>query len=161
MEICKASAADFDSIWPVFHTVVAAGTTYPYDPATTKNQARHLWMEIPLATYLAREEGETLGTYYIKPNQPGLGAHICNCGYMVAPDARRQGLGRMLCLHSLDTARELGFLAMQFNLVISTNTVAVRIRQQLGFTRIGTIPQAFNHNEYGLVDAHIMHRQLV
>ena len=161
MEIRKASMPDFDSIWPIFHTVIAAGTTYPYGPATTKRQARHIWMEVPLATYLAEEAGQTLGTYYIKPNQPELGAHICNCGYMVAPDARGQGLGRMLCRHSMNTARELGFFAMQFNLVVSTNTVAVRLWQQLGFSRIGTIPQAFNHKEYGLVDAYIMHRQLV
>ncbi len=161
MEIRKASKADFDTIWPIFHAVVATGTTYPYAPTTNKEQARHIWMEVPSATYLAQEAGQTLGTYYIKPNQPELGAHICNCGYMVAPDARGCGLGRMLCLHSLKTARTRGFTAMQFNLVVSTNTIAVRLWQQLGFSCIGTIPKAFNHSELGLVDAHIMYRHLI
>ena len=160
MEIRKASIADFENIWPIFQSIVRAGTTYPYDPATSEKQARHIWMEVPHSTYILQENRQTLGTYYIKANQPELGAHICNCGYMVAQKARRRGLGRMLCLHSMDTARELGFLAMQFNLVVSTNTTAVHLWQKLGFSRIGTIPKAFNHTEHGLVDAYIMYRQL-
>jgi ribosomal protein S18 acetylase RimI-like enzyme len=158
--IRKATPHDFEAIWPIFHAVVSAGTTYPYAKTTTKDQGRHLWMEVPLATYLAEENGKTLGTYYIKPNQPDLGAHICNCGYMVAPDAQGQGLGTALCLHSQQTARENGFTAMQFNLVVSTNTPAIHLWRKLGFSRIGTIPLAFNHSRYGLVDALIMYKQL-
>ena len=161
MQIRKASSDDFDTIWPIFHTIVAAGTTYPYAPETSREQARHIWMQAPRATYLLEENGQTLGTYYIKPNQPGLGSHICNCGYMVAPEARGRGLGTRLCLHSLNTAAELGFSAMQFNLVVSTNTVAVRLWKKLGFSHVGTVPKAFNHTEHGLVDAYIMYRQLV
>lgn len=161
LHIRKASANDFETIWPIFHAVVAESATYPYAKTTTKKQGYHLWMEVPLATYLAEENGKTTGTYYIKPNQPELGAHICNCGYMVAPEARGRGTGAALCLHSQQKAREYGFLAMQFNLVVSTNTTAIHLWKKLDFSHIGTIPKAFNHGRYGLVDALIMYKQLI
>ncbi len=161
INIRKAEPADFDTIWPLFHAIVSAGTTYPYEPTTTKKQGYHFWMEAPLATYLLENNGKTVGTYYIKPNQPGLGAHICNCGYMVAHSARKQGLATTLCKHSQQIAVKNGFMAMQFNLVVSTNMAAVYLWQKLGFSIIGTVPQAFNHKDLGLVDAHILHKQLI
>jgi len=160
LHIRKATARDFETIWPIFRAVVSTGTTYPYAKTTTREQGFHLWMEVPLATYLAEKDDKTLGTYYIKANQPELGAHICNCGYMVAPEARGQGLGTKLCLHSQQTARKNGFTAMQFNLVVSTNTTAIHLWHKLGFSRIGTIPGGFNHSRHGLVDALIMYKQL-
>lgn len=159
--IRKAAPHDFESIWPIFHSIVSAGTTYPYETTTTKEQGYHLWMEVPSATYLAERDGKILGTYYIKPNHPGLGAHICNCGYMVSPPYRNKGLATEMCLHSQRVASNMGFRAMQFNLVVSTNTTAVYLWQKLGFSVIGTIPQAFNHTQLGLVDAHILYKRLV
>ena len=108
----------------------------------------------------ADEAGMLLGTYYIKPNQPGLGAHVCNCGYIVAAAVRGQGIASRLCEHSQEEARRLGFRAMQFNLVVSTNTGAVRLWQTLGFPIVGTLPGAFNHPRLGYVDAYVMYKQL-
>jgi len=161
LSIRKAEADDFTTIWPIFHTIISAGETYPYASATTREQGEQIWMKSPMATYLAEQGGKTLGTYYIKPNQPSRGAHICNCGYMVAREARNQGLATTLCKHSQQVAVESGFLAMQFNLVVSTNTAAVHLWQKLGFSIIGTIPKAFDHKKSGLVDAHVMYKQLI
>ena len=105
-------------------------------------------------------EGEILGTYYIKANQPGLGSHVCNCGYMVRASARGEGIGRAMCKHSLGEARKLGFKAMQFNLVVSTNTGAVKLWRDLGFDIIVTLPKAFNHRQKGFVDAFVMYQWL-
>lgn len=156
----RAAAVDWPGIWEIFHRVVEAGDTYPYAPDTTEDDARALWIDQPRATYVGVDEGNVLGTYFLKPNQPTLGAHVCNAGYMVHPDARRRGLGRQLCAHSLDEARHLGFTAMQYNLVVATNEGAIRLWVEMGFQTIGTLPGAFRHATKGFVDALVMYRKL-
>ena len=160
LEIKLARRDRFDQIWPVIHEVLRTGDTYPFAPDTTQEEAFHIWMEKPRATYVAVFDEDIAGTYYIKANQPGLGSHVCNCGYMVRTSARGKGIGRAMCLHSLGKARKLGFKAMQYNLVVSTNIGAVRLWQDLGFDIIGTLPKAFDHREKGFVDAFVMYRWL-
>jgi ribosomal protein S18 acetylase RimI-like enzyme len=160
LEIRRASDTDFDAIWEIFHEVVQGGDTVASPPETTKQEAYQTWMHTPTATYVALSETEIVGTYYLKPNHPGLGSHVCNAGYLVKAQARRQGVGRAMGLHSLEEARQLGFCAMQFNLVVATNQPAVKLWQDLGFSIIGTLPKAFNHRQLGLVDALIMYQLL-
>ena len=160
IEIRKATDEDWDHIWQIVHEVLSKGETYAYDPNTNKEQGYAIWMESPVATWVAVEHGEILGTYYIKPNQPGLGSHVCNAGYMVSAAARGKGIGRSMCAHSLKEAIRLGFKAMQYNLVAATNIFAIQLWQEMGFDIIGTLPKAFNHKAKGMVDAHIMYRQL-
>ena len=159
-DIRPATAADWPDLWEIFRAVVATGDTYPYGPDTTEEEAKTLWIDAPQATYVAVEDGRVIGTYTLKPNQPALGAHVCNAGYMVAPDARGKGIGRALCVHSLDEARKFGFRSMQYNLVVSTNKGAIRLWTEMGFETVGTVPGAFNHATEGCVDALIMVRTL-
>lgn len=151
---------DFDRFWPTFQAVAAAQETYAYDPALTKEAARALWIDLPAYTFLAEEEGELLGSYYLKPNAAGPGAHVCNCGYMVAPAARGKGVAQRMCEHSLQVARGAGFLAMQFNSVVSTNEVAVALWKKMGFEVVGTLPRAYRHRTLGYVDCFVMYRWL-
>jgi L-amino acid N-acyltransferase YncA len=160
MTIRQAQSKDFEEIWQIFHEVVSAGDTYPFSPDTDRAEALRLWTEIPRATYVAEHGGEVVGTYYIKTNQPGLGSHVCNAGYMVRSGARGTGVGKAMCAHSLDEARRMGYRAMQYNLVVVTNVAAVQLWQTMGFEAVGTLPQAFNHAALGLVDAHVMYRLL-
>ena len=160
LDIKLAQDAHFEEIWSILHAVLKTGDTYPFNPQTTKAEAFQIWMKHPRATYVAYAADEMVGTYYIKPNQPGLGSHVCNAGYMVAPKARGQGIGRAMCKHSLDEARKLGFKAMQYNLVVCTNTGAVKLWQDLGFEIIGTLPKSFNHQQKGYVDALVMYQWL-
>jgi ribosomal protein S18 acetylase RimI-like enzyme len=160
MLIREAISDDFDAIWPIFHAIVAAGDTYAYVPDSSKDEAFAVWMSAPQKTFVCEQNGQIVGTYYLKPNQPGLGVHVCNCGYMVAVEARGQGLARAMCEHSQTIARELGYQAMQFNLVVATNEAAVRLWQKLGFAVVGRLPKAFRHVELGLVDALIMYKWL-
>ncbi len=159
-DIRPARPEDWPGLWEIFRLVVEKGDTYPYAMDTAEAEARRLWLDVPRATYAAADGDRVLGTYTLKPNQPALGAHVCNAGYMVHPDARRRGLGRALCAHSLDEARRLGFTAMQYNLVVSTNAGAIRLWTEMGFETVGTLTNAFRHGKKGLVDALIMYREL-
>ena len=161
MIIRRAAVADYDALWPLLQGVFRAGDTYAVDPQISKADALAYWVTQAAATYVADGPDGIVGTYYIKTNQPGGGAHICNCGYIVAPSARGQGVARELCKHSQNAARDLGYRAMQFNFVLASNVGAVRLWQQLDFMTLGTIPDAFNHPTAGLVDAHIMYKSLV
>ena len=158
--IRRAAASDFEAIWPLLRDVFRAGDTYAVDPEISKDTAYDYWMTQAAATYVAEQDGAIAGTYYIKTNQPGGGAHICNCGYIVAPHAQGQGLAAQMCEASQAQATALGYTAMQFNFVLASNPSALRIWKRLGFDIIGTIPDAFAHPTQGLVDAHIMYKRL-
>ena len=125
-----------------------------------KEEALQIWLKTPSKTYVAEENNNILGTYYIKTNQSGPGSHVCNCGYMVSSKARGRGLATSMCEHSQEVAKELGYKAMQFNIVIKNNDRAVRLWQKLGFQIIGEIPEAFNHQTEGYTDALVMWRKL-
>ena len=151
---------DFDRFWPTFQAIVQARETYAFDPALSFEQARQLWLELPLHTLLAEEDGELLGSYYLKPNAAGPGAHVGNCGYMVCEQARGRGVARLMCEHSQKLARQEGFLALQFNSVVATNAVAVALWHKLGFETVGRLPKAYRHARLGLVDCLVMYKWL-
>ena len=162
IEIRGLDEGDWPAVWLVLKPTFREGTTYAFDPDIREEQAYHYWIELPAATYVAvNEAGQIRGTYYIKPNQPGQGSHVCNCGYVVAQEARGQGIASAMCEHSQRVARELGFRAMQYNLVVATNAGAVRLWQKHGFEIVGTLPGAFLHPELGYVDAHVMYKILM
>ena len=159
--IRRFEETDWPSLWPILHATFLAGDTYAFAPESTEAEIYRAWVELPAATFVALSaSGRIVGTYFIKPNQPGLGAHVCNCGYVVAPEAQRQGIASAMCEHSQAEAIVLGFRAMQFNLVAVTNTGAVRLWQKHGFTVVGTLPGAFRHQRLGFVDALVMYKML-
>jgi ribosomal protein S18 acetylase RimI-like enzyme len=125
-------------------------------------EARRVWVEQAQKICVATGPGASVvGTYFLKPNQPGLGAHVCNCGYVVSKQARGQGIASAMCEHSQQTAVGLGFRAMQFNLVVSTNSGAARLWERHGFAVIGVLPGAYYSLSQGFVDALVMYKQLV
>ena len=160
LDVREIGPEGFALVWPVFQAVVAEGETYAYDPATTFEQARDLWTRPPSRCFAAREGAEVVGAYCLRPNQPGLGDHVANAGYMVAPAARGRGIARSLCAHSLEVARAAGFRAMQFNSVVASNEAAIRAWRSQGFAIVGRVPAAFRHRRRGLTDVLVMHRLL-
>ena len=152
---------NWPAVWRIIEPVFRAGETYAFSPDITENEAHKVWIELPSATYIAVDENfEILGTYFIKPNQPELGAHVCNCGYIVAENARGQGLASEMCRHSQREAISLGFRSMQYNIVVSSNESAVRLWKRNGFEIVGTLPKAFRHMRLGFVNAFVMYKQL-
>lgn len=154
-----ARAEDWPNIWPLLRQVFRVGETYAVDRDICEEDARVMWMEAPVQTYVW-DDGAVFGTYYIKKNHGGGGAHICNCGYVTSVSARGKGIARAMCLHSQDIARDLGFQAMQFNLVLASNVGAVRLWQDLEFEIVGTLPGAFDHPNLGKTDAYVMWKDL-
>ncbi|MDX1474359.1 MAG: GNAT family N-acetyltransferase [Reinekea sp.] len=159
-DIREAKKQDWNAIWPIFQSIVSAGETYGFAPDTSKQQAEKIWLEAPRKTFVVENEGEILATYYLKTNHTGPGSHVCNCGYMVSPLARGKGLATIMCEHSQQIGRELGYKAMQFNFVASSNEGAVRLWHRLGFETVGCLPKAFNHPVQGYVDAFVMYKWL-
>jgi L-amino acid N-acyltransferase YncA len=158
--IREASERDRDAVWEIFHAVVAGGDTYVFEPETPRDEALDYWFDRGTRTYVAEHDGGVVGTYLLRPNRPGLGSHVANAAFMVSPSARGLGVGRAMGEHCLEEARRLGYRAMPFNFVVSTNEAAVALWERLGFTIVGTLPGAFRHRTRGFVDVYVMFRTL-
>lgn len=169
IEIRKATEKDKNEVWEIIKEVIASGDTYTFAPDSPKDKMIGFWFGADKQTYVALETRENdsfipqniLGTFFIKANQPDLGAHVANAGYMVSSKAKGKGIGRKMAEFSLEEARKSGYTAMQFNFVVKSNEIAVRLWQNLGFEIIGEIPEAFQHKENGLTNALIMYRKLL
>jgi RimJ/RimL family protein N-acetyltransferase len=162
VSIALAGAADDPALWRILEPTIRAGETYALPPAMSQDEARAYWHAPDNEVFVASatDGGEILGTYVLRPNNRGNADHICNCGYMTAPASTGKGVARAMCTPSLQHARARGYLAMQFNYVVSANERAVRLWQSFGFEIIGRIPRGFRHPRAGLVDAFVMHRFL-
>jgi L-amino acid N-acyltransferase YncA len=159
--IREATVDDWSAIFPIFDTIVAAGTTYAYPEDLSSDAAKALWMPPPPArTVVAVEDDAVIGTATMGPNRPGRGSHIATASFMVDPATQSRGIGRALGEHMLEWAREQGYQGVQFNAVVETNTAAVHLWQSLGFEIIGTVPGAFHHVEHGDVGLHVMFHDL-
>jgi ribosomal protein S18 acetylase RimI-like enzyme len=159
--LSKAARSDWPAIWLLLEPVFRAGETYAVDRDIAEDAAQELWMGGKAVAYVAKsEDGEVLGTYYLKPNFGGPASGVSNCGYIVAPAARGRGVAALMCRHSQGEAVDAGFRAMQFNCVVAENRQAIRIWEREGFTIVGTLAHAFDHPCAGLTDAHIMYKQI-
>lgn len=153
-------AADWSATWAILEPTIRAGETYALPRDMTEAQARAYWHAAGHEAFVAENEDGVVGVYYMRPNQAGGGSHVANCGFMTAPAAQGRGVARAMGEHALDHARGRGFRAMQFNIVVSTNTRAVSLWEGIGFAIVGRLPGAFIHPRLGEVDALVMHQRL-
>ena len=160
LTIRAATPADADAIWRIVEPVVRAGETWTLPTDMSREDALAYWFSAAHEPFVAEDDGEVLGTYFLRANQGGGGSHVANCGYMTAREAQGRGIARAMLVHSLARARERGFRAMQFNFVVSTNERASRTWQAYGFKVVGRLPAAFRHPHLGDVDALVMYRSL-
>lgn len=160
MHIRPCGPDDADTLWSMLRPVFRAGDTYTIDPDISAGDAVAYWLGADHGVWLVEQDGQVLGSYYLKTNQQGGGAHVCNCGFVTGPAAQGRGVARAMLSHALDQARVAGFYAMQFNFVVSSNKRAIDIWTRAGFDTVGRLPGAFEHPELGKVDALVMYKVL-
>lgn len=160
LHIRPATKADRPAVWAIIAPVIHAGETYPLPREWDESAGLSYWFSPQHHVFIAEEDDSVLGTYYLKANNQGGGAHVANCGYMVDRAARGKGIARRMCAHSLEAAKRIGFSAMQFNFVVATNSGAIHLWSEMGFETVGRLPNAFAHPVDGLVDALVMFRKL-
>ncbi|MEZ5344433.1 MAG: N-acetyltransferase [Pyrinomonadaceae bacterium] len=160
IRIREIEEKDKDAIWEILEFVISQGDSFTFALETSRDFALGDWCSSEKHSFVAVDDDKILGTFYIKPNQTGLGSHVANAGYAVSHDVRRMGVGRLMGENSLVIAKDLGYLAMQFNIVVKSNIGAVNLWKSLGFQIIGEIPEAFLHKENGLTNAYIMYKKL-
>jgi L-amino acid N-acyltransferase YncA len=160
MQIRPAQESDWPGMWRIFQAVVATETTYAFASDTSEEDARAYFLGPGIVSWVAEDDGRIVGVSKLIPNRRDLGSHVANASFMVDPRAQGQGIGEALGRHCLQEAKRAGYLAMQFNFVVATNTGAVALWRKLGFAIVGTLPKAYRHREQGLVDAYVMHRFL-
>jgi ribosomal protein S18 acetylase RimI-like enzyme len=158
--IRPASPNDRHAIWTILEPMLRAGDTYSLPSQMPESEALAYWQAPGHSVFVVEDQSRVVGTYFLRTNQQGGGSHVANCGYVSHPDHRGRGIAREMCTHSLEAARARGFLAMQFNFVVSTNEGAIRLWQHMGFDIVGRLPKAFKHPRLGYVDALVMYRQL-
>lgn len=158
--IRSATNRDHSDIWAILRPMIRRGDTYTLRREMSKEQALAYWLAPEKEVFVCEENGAIVGTYFLRANQDGGGSHVANCGYVTAEAAQGRGIARAMCLHSLERARQRGFRAMQFNFVVSTNIRAVELWKSVGFEVVGRLPGAFQHPEFGFVDALVMYREL-
>ncbi|MEO7053562.1 MAG: GNAT family N-acetyltransferase [Rhizomicrobium sp.] len=158
--IRPAGFDDRDAVWRIMEPIIRAGETYALPRDMAKSDGLDHWFAPERSVFVAEESGQVLGSYYLRANRPGPGAHVANAGFIVAGEAGARGLGEALCAHALALAKVEGFRAMQFNFVVASNSRAVRLWQRMGFAIAGRLPKAFDHPSLGLVDALVMFRDL-
>lgn len=160
LEIKEANPDQFEEIWPIFKEAAQEADTLVYSPDITKEEAKSLWFAPSAHVYIAYLNGKPVATRHILPNKVGLGSHIANTGVIIDKNYRGQGFGKIMVEFAINKARELGFKAIQLNLVVSTNIASVKNCERYGFRIIGTVPKAFHYKQEKYVDAYIMYKEL-
>lgn len=160
MEIREVQARHFDEIWPIFHEIVEAGESYPYPPGTTLEEGRAFWFAPGARVYNAYLDGQAVASRYLVPNKVGLGSHVANTGVILDKACRGRGLGKSMLEFGIRKATDLGFRAIQLNLVVATNKASLAICKQFGFEIVGRLPGAFHFRQQEFVDALVLYKQL-
>ena len=161
IEIRPASEGDFEAMWAIFQELIASGDTYYFAAETSREDCRAYWFGPGMLTFVAIVNGERLvGMYRLLPNQRDRGSHVANASFMVSPAAQGIGIGKLMGNHCLERAKDQGYLAMQFNYVVSSNVGAVLLWKKLGFSIVGTLPRAYRHQQLGYVDVYVMYQLL-
>lgn len=160
--IRDAGSQDWDGIYPFYAAIMAEGRTFPFPERQSLEEARPWWMEQPPGKTVVAvdDDGVIVGSAKMGPNRPGRGAHVATASFIVDPAHQGKGIGRALGEYVIDWCLSRRFRGIQFNAVVESNRAAVQLYRSLGFEIIGTVPEAFDHPDEGLVGLHVMYLRL-
>jgi L-amino acid N-acyltransferase YncA len=165
IQLVLADERDVESLRRLYQIIVDEGTSYPHDRYPDQDEFMEYWFhgKSTVVAYVpdrARAR-DMVGAFYLKPNWPGRARHVANAGFIVAPDWRNKGLGRLLGETMLAYAKQLGFHSVIFNLVFSENMAARDLWEKLGFRALSVVPGAVRKDDGTYQDAIIMFRSLL
>lgn len=151
---------DEEALYEIFREVVDSGSQFPYECSSMEEFHQQFFTPQGQVYVCHSLDGKVIGGFYLRANFSGRSSHIANAAYMIRNTYRSQGLGSLLIKSSLHLAKALGFQAMQFNMVLSQNTRAVKLYERLGFSVVGIIPQGVRNPSGNYQDGFVMHRKL-
>lgn len=152
---------DEQPLYEIFQEVVRTGNQFPYENGSIE-EFRKQFLSPSSQVFVCRDSDQkVIGGFYIKPNYSGRSSHIANAAYMIKSSYQRKGIGTLLLKSSLHIAKNLGFRAMQLNMVLSQNNIAIKLYQKFGFTILATIPEAIRNPNGNFQDGYIMYQKLV
>ncbi len=160
LSIRAVKSDETEAVIDIVEPIVRSAESYAIEPDLSREQIQEWWFSSEHEIRVAVHRDRVIGSYYLRANQRGPGAHIANCGYVTFSDFTRRGVGRAMCLDSMAVARSRGFLAMQFNLVLRSNEPALRLWLDMGFREIGEVPRAYRLPSGDFVDGVIFFRSL-
>lgn len=151
---------DEKGLYAIFREVVDSGSQFPYECSSIEEFHRQFFTPQARVYVCHSFDGKVVGGFYLRANFSGRSSHIANAAYMVHNTYRGKGVGSLLVKASLHLAKDLGLHAMQFNMVLSQNRLAVKLYERLGFNIVGTIPQAIRNPDGSYQDGLVMYRKL-
>lgn len=144
----------------IWNSVVEQADSFPGDHPLEAGEAAAMFAA-QTRTVVALDGEEVAGLYILHPNNIGRCAQIANASYAVRRDRRGGGIGRRLVTDSLERAKTCGFVGMQYNAVVKSNTPAITLYLKLGFTVLGTVKNGYRLADGSLTDTLIFYRGLV
>jgi len=154
------SQEDENCLYEIFRDAVDSDTPFPYECNSLQEFYRQFFAPTSYVYVCHSSTKEVIGGFYIRSNFSGRSSHIANAAYMLKHPYRGRGIGSLLVNASLEIAKDLGFQSMQYNMVLSQNIAAIKLYQKLGFSIIGTIPQAIRNPDESYQEGYIFHRKL-
>ena len=144
INVRKFNIGDINEAIDIWNSVVDEGMAFPQTEILTKSKGKEFFKA---QSYVGIAEdadsSKIVGLYILHPNGIGRCSHICNASYAVEKGLRGQKVGEALVIDCMKEAKMHGFLILQFNAVVKSNTPALHLYEKLGFTKLGTIPKGF------------------
>jgi ribosomal protein S18 acetylase RimI-like enzyme len=137
----KYNSNDVSIITKIWNEIIDEGTSFHWEEPFPEGKVEYI-ISTQTEVCCACVNNVPVGFYLLHPNLNGRCKHIANALYAVENKYRQKGIGTKLVKHSLEIAREHGFIGMQYNSVVESN-YSIKIYEKMGFEQIGIIKNGF------------------
>ena len=153
--------SDIPEMLSVWNEIVSEGNAFPQDDLLLLGEAESFFASQTYCAVAYDEiKNKICGLYILHPNNVGRCSHIANASFAVSGNCRGMGIGRRLVTDCIENAGKFGFEILQFNAVVASNAPAIRLYEDLGFVRLGTVPRGFRKPDGSFSDIVLFYREL-
>lgn len=143
MTIRAYNPADVNRMMKIWNEVVEEGIAFPQEKPLNDETGHAFFSSQSYCGVAVDDNNSIVGLYILHPNNVGRCGHICNASYAVSSSCRGQHIGEKLVRDCMFQAKKLGFIILQFNAVVESNTHARHLYERIGFKQLGVIPKGF------------------